>query len=166
MIAVFTLNAFLPGMIFLVNKEQLKNAIHKDLKAGILNNENTIIIKVEKSKLAVAGLRWLEEDEFMLNGKMFDVIKHIELKSEIIYYCINDEVEEKLVKTFDERLKKENKDSAGQKQLNDTFCVCTDGLLNLNLLSHNISRFKVNSSKPFKVAFLADTPPPENFLIG
>lgn len=45
-------------------------------------------------------LIWKEDNEFEYRGKLYDIIKMTASKDSCIYYCLNDEKEEALIKNF------------------------------------------------------------------
>ena len=74
----------------------LKNEVKKEIKIKILRhklNEN------ELQQFFVNDLKnvdWTDDNEFTLNGKMYDLVKTKMINGQIIYYCLQDDKETKI----------------------------------------------------------------------
>lgn len=87
------------------------------MKQCILNREDKDV-KVFKISLNDSFLKdqffWESEDEFGLNGFMYDVIKKEVRDKELIIYCISDEKETKFINIYN-KINHENNNSSKQK---------------------------------------------------
>jgi hypothetical protein len=89
------LNSF--GYLFILFS--LKELVKKDMREYIRNN--TDIKELEKISIPLKIIdsyshefRLLEDDEFVYQGRMYDVVKAEKNESQITFYCINDKKEE------------------------------------------------------------------------
>ena len=64
--------------------------------ASIVPDDELIKIKINKSTYS----NWAKEDEFELDGNMFDVVKKEEHGLFVFLYCLNDEKEARIIKNF------------------------------------------------------------------
>ncbi|MCX8009797.1 MAG: hypothetical protein N3A61_01465 [Ignavibacteria bacterium] len=90
------------GQIFLYLhlKHEAKRLIYESVNELTEKDLTLISLSKQDKNSNNQNLIWKEEYEFELNGKMYDIIKVEETKDSIIYYCINDEREEELIKKF------------------------------------------------------------------
>ncbi|MEY2924190.1 MAG: hypothetical protein RLZZ337_738 [Bacteroidota bacterium] len=89
------------GGFYIVSFYQLKN-IRKEVKEKLkqnLSNEELTAITVRKGE--AKKLTWTKDNEFLLNGKMYDVVRIEKTKSDITYFCLQDEKEEALFEHLD-----------------------------------------------------------------
>ncbi|MGA9115141.1 MAG: hypothetical protein WB626_00010, partial [Bacteroidota bacterium] len=72
-------------------KSRMRRSIRHDPPAGLLH-------LVRLSPGECARLRWLEEDEFVLEGRMYDVVRRTERAGAVLLLCVRDEEEEALIR--------------------------------------------------------------------
>lgn len=67
-----------------------------------LTVEDMCLIGLKKTDILKGRISFqrLEEKEFKLNGKMYDIVKEVEKKDSVYFFCINDEKEDELHKAF------------------------------------------------------------------
>jgi hypothetical protein len=74
----------------------LKNEVKTEMKMKILKEE---FDKEDLQKFSSNDLKkanWTDENEFVLNGKMYDLVKTKFIKGQKIYYCFQDKKETKI----------------------------------------------------------------------
>ena len=88
--------------------ESMLYSIHKEVRSTFTNNipdNNLIAIAVDnKTKSAIRFTD--DDDEFMYNGKMYDVVRHETKGDTVIYHCINDTKEDALFANLNTEVKK------------------------------------------------------------
>ncbi len=79
------------------HKKLVRNSINE-----LKNNSLVVTIALSKKDLKENKLdfKFIEKDEFRLNGKMYDIIESTETTDSIFYGCINDSEEEKMELAF------------------------------------------------------------------
>lgn len=94
-------------------KEQVKTVrLHKQVFPGLkVVKESKFTLAARKSKLV-----FVEQDEFRLDGEMYDIISTYEQGDEVWYYCVKDTQEDKLLASL-QQLVNENTTSKNAKQL-------------------------------------------------
>lgn len=91
------------GMILVYH--QLK-IYHKKLVRNSVNElrNSSLVVTISLSKKDLyenkLDFKFIEKDEFRLNGKMYDIIESSETTDSIFYNCINDSEEEKMELAF------------------------------------------------------------------
>lgn len=91
---------------FHIRQWQIKAAVQKKLRQDI-NSQNTELFVFSLTKQeGVAGPEWEGDDEFRLNGEMFDVIEKRIENGKMFVRCISDKKETALLKDY-ERINKE-----------------------------------------------------------
>jgi len=90
----------------------MKMDLHEEMRSEIKNINNKeiqkLIFQVSEFK---AKVKLTEDDEFIFNGEMFDIIRSEKNGDNIIVYCINDKKEEQLISFV-----KENYSSCNDRQ--------------------------------------------------
>jgi len=96
LIIFFSLNSAIITSYFYFKKSEIK----KEMKNIIANNKN--ISAVEKLTIDPRdkNFRKIEDNEFIYNGKLYDIIEEFRLNGKLIFFCINDKKEEALLKDF------------------------------------------------------------------
>jgi non-homologous end joining protein Ku len=77
------------------------------IKQNLRDDEIEIVI-VPNSEIGVTGskFRFVEENEFIYNNKLYDIVKKKSEGNNTIFYCINDKNEENLFSGLYEHLKR------------------------------------------------------------
>ena len=83
----------------------------KEMKAYIkqnLNDEEMEVIVIPNNKIGTAGsgFRFVEENEFIYNDKLYDIVRKKTDGNKTIFYCINDKFEENLFSGLFEHTKR------------------------------------------------------------
>ena len=84
--------------LFIERLETIKSHMQEKVSSNYTCSEITIF-KFSLNDIN-SKLRWLDKNEFMLDGKMYDVIRIDEHNNELTIYCLNDEKEEKLISNY------------------------------------------------------------------
>jgi hypothetical protein len=87
---------------FYLRQWQIKTAVKKSLRQGMSreNTEEFVFALNEKNKDTAP--EWEGDDEFRLNGEMYDVLEKRVKNGKIFVRCINDEKETSLVKKYED----------------------------------------------------------------
>ncbi|MCC6548488.1 MAG: hypothetical protein IT279_00315 [Ignavibacteriaceae bacterium] len=92
---------------FYFAKAKIKKEIKMKLK-GEFPKDQLKLITIDSRKGEDKLLRWIEPHEFMLNGRMYDIIKTDTMPGGVLHYlCIDDEDETLLFANMDELIKQE-----------------------------------------------------------
>lgn len=101
---------------FYYAKAKIKKEIKMKLKGEFPKDQLKLIV-IDTRKGEDKQLRWIEPHEFMLKGRMYDIIKTDTMPGGVIHYlCIDDEDETRLFANMDELIKREfqgNKNKRG-----------------------------------------------------
>jgi hypothetical protein len=95
----------------------LQYRIREEIKHNCILQSNDPVLVVFKFPMNDLKPSWINDREFRLNGKLYDVI-HIKKNGDCtIYYCLNDESEEKLFASLDNHIRDflSDKQSSGKK---------------------------------------------------
>lgn len=89
-------------LVFTLAKWNAKEIIGKDLKLNIVND---LVEKIADNN----NIHWEEiNEEFELNGQMYDVVKKEVNHNKTVYYCINDQKENGLIQVYNNWIQKAN----------------------------------------------------------
>src|SRR6056300_932004 len=72
-----------------------------DVCSSDLNQSNAELTAITVRKGEAKKLTRTKDNEFLLNGKMYDVVRIEKTKSDITYFCLQDEKEEALFEHLD-----------------------------------------------------------------
>ena len=111
------LNTFGSVALFYYNKKSIK----KEMKALLRSNpplDKLVIIKVSNEK---KGYQRIDKYEFMLKGKMYDIIKEETRNDTIVFHCINDTKEDELIASFSGLINDNTNNSGLLKNLKQIF---------------------------------------------
>ena len=156
--------------IFIVLQNKIKHEMI--LAKGNINADDVIKISFHKDAFGKIEDKYFEaigEDEFIFNHHYFDVIKKINTKNEITYYCLCDEKETNLTladiqQTQSHSIIEPNQKSSTKKAIkeNHTFNLfCLNENISLTQLTNNAITIvykidKIQSCNTFQVS-----PPPK-----
>ena len=85
-------------VVFIILQHRISLEIKAMIRNGMEDEELTVIVVASGSESDVS---WIKPGkEFTLNGEMFDVVKSKTENGRILYYCINDRTEKKLITDF------------------------------------------------------------------
>jgi hypothetical protein len=84
-------------ILFWQIQQDVKREMIKKI-SEILPSEELTCIKFLKKKIPRS--EWIEKNEFEYNGSMYDVVKKEETSKYYLFYCLNDEKEEILIKNY------------------------------------------------------------------
>lgn len=129
----FILNSF--GYIILFEQQRFEAGLEmrERIASSFLLDELTLITVDKKND--TPNLNWKDDNEFELNGKMFDVVKKSESSDSIFIYYINDIKEESIVKN----LLKYYDDLANRKQNSPAQKRILHNIINFALLNNAVS---------------------------
>jgi len=102
LLSIFLFNTMGYFIAFRISELQIKQAIREDIENGILQNSVSTLV-IENSRLA--GINWLEDDEFEYNGERYDVVHRSSNQYNTTFYCINDSRESGLFSNMSEHVK-------------------------------------------------------------
>ncbi|MBI4535318.1 MAG: hypothetical protein HY708_03505 [Ignavibacteriae bacterium] len=101
-LAVYLYNIVGYLAVFGVLQYRVKQEIKQVIKASVPADE-LIVIAVKEGEEYI--LDWIEDHEFRLNGKLFDIVRQQVSSDTTYYFCINDVQEEKLFENLDEHVR-------------------------------------------------------------
>ncbi len=82
-------------------KYEIKKKIFEEIALTKSFNQLTCIQIPKKDFYSKSSpLTMFDDDEFEFNGNMYDIVKKVETENQIIFYCINDVKEERLLLSF------------------------------------------------------------------
>jgi hypothetical protein len=142
----------------------LQNSVRKEIKSrireGINEADLTIIVISDDNRKEITWIKPLKE--FTFHGNLYDVVRVSDKEGKIIYSCINDTRESKLLKDFASKSESGNK---ARKLLSN---------ISLNFIYENCSFFLFNNStahiyKPSSFMIVSKSietsdPPPKHLL--
>lgn len=82
--------------LFQVHQKLIKREIKKQIIAGLPDNELKVFKFSLDENYSLKGIKWVEEDEFIFKGKMFDVVRVKIIDGEKLLYCYEDNKETNL----------------------------------------------------------------------
>ena len=89
-------------IVFHICRAEIKDEMKKTLRQNIHNQDQEIFCFSLNDKAAISKLEWEDDQEFRLDGKMYDVIEKKIEDGKLIIRCISDEKETELVKKFEQ----------------------------------------------------------------
>ena len=103
-IVVFNSLGFI--VCFSIQQKQIKKEMKSIAKRSI-DPAKLILIKSGPANISDAGfgLKFIDKDEFVYRGKMYDVVRKIKRGDTTLYYCLNDVKEDQLIAEFTGKLK-------------------------------------------------------------
>jgi hypothetical protein len=102
LILIFCYNVFGYYVVYRVHSFRIKKEIKRKIKRSVPQSELTVFTF---SKGESEDLIWIENHEFRLDGKMYDVVRKETKNNSITYHCINDTQEEVLFTNLDRHTK-------------------------------------------------------------
>lgn len=122
LLSVFLFNTIGYIITFKVVQLQIKREVKRELKSKIKSSD---LYAIRLSSTEYESLQWIEKErEFVLNGKMYDIVKTEYKNGVIILSCIDDKQEKKLFANLEDHISKyisDNKSSSKRDiKLNDT----------------------------------------------
>lgn len=131
-------------MVFKILQAQIHSEVKKEIEKSLSDDQlETIIVPVEYLDYVISWTR--KGKEFIYNKKMYDVVRKKENSGNVIFYCLNDEKEEKLFANLDQLTTKNN---SHNKRLKN---ILTSKITNYYCEEYGIynSAFKSESLKPW-----------------
>jgi hypothetical protein len=134
-------------------------------------NKNTVMIVLSKSDILNNKIQFIHNDEFSLNGNMYDIICKYETKDSVHFTCYNDEKEEKLIVNYVKTSKNSgdygliNNINIKLYQLNYSSIYTSPGILTNIYLEDNSkcnNHFKLSN---YSSLFLDVSVPPPKFRV-
>ena len=109
LIVFLFLNNFAYVILFLQSRMEIKKEMFRRIAAGDYSGELICFTFNNDSEIKWKVI-WKDDHEFEFNGTMYDIVKKDTKGDTIILYCINDEKESELIKSFlKENSKEKNK---------------------------------------------------------
>jgi hypothetical protein len=121
-------------------------------------------IKFLKKEMTRA--EWLGKKEFEYKGAMYDVVNKAESNKEYIFYCLNDEKEELLIKSYNRHFD-DNKDKATNNNSRYFFSLVAPATLMNNPIKRVNICYKINNqiTSQYQSIWLETiNPPPKNLI--
>jgi hypothetical protein len=142
--------------------------IQQDIKKEMLYKISQVIPSdkltcIKFLKKDVSPSDWNEKNEFEFQGEMYDVVKKIETSSYYMFYCLNDEKEEMLIKTYNSNFDY-NKEKNTPNNTRNFFSSIAPAILNKNIvIKRTDTWFSINYLSFHYQSVLLETitPPPK-----
>jgi hypothetical protein len=158
MLLIFLFNVCGYYICFQFVQSEIRREIQARIREGLDNSELTVITVSANDNLEV---RWIKPDkEFTYHGSLYDVVK-TELKNgKIVYHCINDSREKKLINDFNKKNESNQKSRKILTSHNTSYFAQFRALAHINEISDRdfysmpfdyISRIKEVSDPPPKL---------------
>ena len=131
-------------LIFYIRQAEIK----AEMKRSLLHSDNKevdLLVFSLNDKKNIEKLEWEDDDEFELNGEMYDVIEKKTQNGKLIIRCINDKRETELIKNYE----KINKEGNSKNRT----ALLLKLLDNTSASPVTIELFIKNILKPAKVSF-------------
>jgi hypothetical protein len=129
-----------------------------------VSSKDVRCIKFTKNEMTRA--EWLGKKEFEYKGEMYDVINKAESNKEFIFYCLNDEKEELLIKSYDRHFD-DNKEKAANSNSRYFFSLVAPSTPMENPIKRINVSYKINNqiTSQYKSIWLEIiNPPPKNLI--
>ncbi|MEP7321254.1 MAG: hypothetical protein ABI761_05020 [Saprospiraceae bacterium] len=119
LLLVFALNLGGILLVFKIHQFQIRCEIRRHIRSGICTEDMKVIsIKPD----AAGSLAWEDENEFLFQGMMYDVVRRdTSADGSINYYCISDDQETILFAELEESIRKSNKQENRSQELTKKF---------------------------------------------
>jgi hypothetical protein len=92
-------------ILFQIQQKMVKKEIKKQIIAGLPEHQLKIFkFSANENEFQSMGLKWIEENEFIFEGKMYDVVKFKNVDNEKWFYCFEDTRETALTAMHDKLL--------------------------------------------------------------
>jgi hypothetical protein len=103
--------------VFTLAKWNAKEIITQNLKLNVVDD---LIEKIADNK----NIHWEEKnEEFELNGQMYDVVKNEVINHQAVYYCINDQKESGLIRIYNNWIQNEHSNEQGKQNAKYTIAI-------------------------------------------
>ena len=152
-------------IVFHIRRAEIKDEMKKTLRQNIHNQDQEIFCFSLNDKTAISKLEWEDDQEFRLDGKMYDVIEKKIENGKLIIRCISDEKETALVKKFEQINNEKGANAKGKaalliKLISNTYLVAFVFELPVeNSALIQLPYFNSNIITPLRSDVL--TPPPQ-----
>ena len=155
-LSVFVLSQIGHHLVFELAKWDAKTIIAQNIKN---NNYQGVVEKISET----SSMSWEEKDqEFELNGQMYDVVKKEVKGQEIIYYAINDNKESNLLEVYNQAQQHNNSKLA--LKYNSIECVLANQTKK-EFTSFVVSpKFNILNNSFQNIHLNMDVPPPQLFI--
>lgn len=127
-------------LVFCCQQFKLKQEMKHYLS---LHPQNPDVIRLSFSAQELKGLAWEGDDEFSLQGRMYDVISNVQQGEKRILYCVEDSNETTLIQNFlqhsESKLPAKDKTSALTEWLSSPFLIAERNValpFTASILSH------------------------------
>ncbi|MBL7889590.1 MAG: hypothetical protein JNL24_08560 [Bacteroidia bacterium] len=165
LLTVFLFNILGYVVVFKISQIQIKKEVKRELKSKIKHSELHLISFNQND---FDQINWFEEGkEFILNNKMYDIVKTETSENLVLLYCIDDKQEAQLFSNLDEHINKhianqQSKSKNKSKSVDDHQKIAH--FIDLSLKQR--FAFKLKPSfiyKTLSIEFVlsSNTPPPE-----
>lgn len=168
LIVILTLNAGGYFFIYLGLQCNFKDEASKRINDFIPDSEMTLI-KVPQGDYTVKGIEWTEDNEFEMNGEMYDVFKTENVNGDVYLYCLADKNEDRLNSAFSnfiDKCSKSTEKNIVKTILNLYLALSTPALapeLTYSPVQNEFTDFVITYSSLYESVFPGiNTPPPRS----
>ncbi|OGU39246.1 MAG: hypothetical protein A2X61_07110 [Ignavibacteria bacterium GWB2_35_12] len=165
-ILIITLTVFhLCGfcLVFVIAQKSHRAYIRSKIKSELVKPE-TLRFSKNDIKSGKIHIRYVKDDEIKIHNSMYDIISVKETSDSIIFTCINDKEEEKLIEKYME--KENNSDSKSKQSIFKNlkpFSVFIVTEMKNNFVLYSVSEPESKTGTNFYKSIITDvlSPPPE-----
>jgi hypothetical protein len=158
---------------YLIVFKSFQYGIRKEIKSkikGRLDDKDLVLIKfpAHPDKLQKKLFHWKEDNEFVFNGNMYDVVRQYAVHDTIYYYCINDTKEKDLFCNLDVQVDQNMPSNTTANNLVKIFKLTIDQTYIFNFFGDNLIRTSKATASIFllpvylPVQSEVETPPPQS----
>ena len=89
--------------------EIMRRQVRLEMKEKMASSAKIVTILEIPDEISPGQFHWVHKEEFIYQGKMYDLIKKEKLPNSTLYFCIHDHAEEKLLAGFQKNLDPNNR---------------------------------------------------------
>ncbi len=162
LLGVFIISQIGHHLVFTLAKWNAKEIITQNLKLNVVDD---LIEKIADNK----NIHWEEKnEEFELNGQMYDVVKNEVINHQTVYYCINDQKESGLIRIYNNWIQNEHSNEQGKQNAKSILkytqieCDFPTQRLEINKSYCLVKNIGTNDSSTIYRSLLVEGPPPKH----
>jgi len=150
-------------LFFYLRKQELKTDMKEFLRSSAINKDiEQFVFSLDKD--LVAGVEWEGENEFRLNGEMYDVVEKKVEDNKIVIRCISDKKETALLKKYEKINHEDNSKSRSAllvKLISSFYLSVANNVICIN---NNLALLHISFQQEIISSFRHDvlTPPPQS----
>jgi predicted transcriptional regulator len=151
-------------IVFFIRHSEIKTEIKKLILLHANNKEEEALVFALNDKNAIEKLQWDGNDEFRLNGEMYDVIEKKTQNGELFIRCISDKRETALLKKYEKINHEGNSRGRSALLLKLVGSSYLSGVNNVICLNNDLTLLYISFQQEIISSYRHDvlTPPPQS----